>query len=117
MKKIHLFVLSAILFILLAGCAPGSSVQVNTPSVTLQFGLPGPNPLLDQPDVAGRIARAGTGLWHGLIAPLTLLLSFFSPDIQMYEVHNSGGEYNLGFLIGVAMVFFVIGLVVRLKRS
>lgn len=117
MKKMHLFVLSAILFALLAGCAPGSSVQVDTPSTTLRFSVPGPNPMIDQPDLGGRVARAGTGLWHGLIAPLTLLLSFFSPDIQMYEVHNAGGEYNLGFLLGVAMVFFVIGLIVRLKRS
>ena len=116
MKKMHLFVLSVFLFTLLTGCAPGSSVQVNMPSATLRFGLPGPNPMIDQPDIAGRIARAGTGLWHGLIAPVTLILSFFDPDIQMYEVHNSGGEYNLGFLLGVALVFFVIGVIVRLKR-
>jgi len=116
MKKMHLFVLSAIFFAMLAGCAPGASVQVNTPSTTLQFGMPGPNPLIDQPDVAGRIARAGTGLWHGLIAPITLILSFFSSNVQMYEVHNSGGEYNLGFLLGVAFVFFAIGVIVRLKR-
>ena len=116
MKKIHILVLSAMLPVILAACAPGSSVQVNTPSSSLQLSTPGPNPLVNQPDAAGRIARAGAGLWHGIIAPVTLILSFFNSDIQMYEVHNTGSEYNLGYLLGVALVFFGIGMIVRLRR-
>ena len=49
------------------------------------------------------------GLWHGLIAPVTLIMSFFNENVQMYEVHNDGKEYNLGFLLGVALVFLILG--------
>jgi hypothetical protein len=40
------------------------------------------------------------GLWHGLIAPWTLLARFFL-KIGMYEIPNSGFGYDCGFLIGV----------------
>jgi len=116
MKKIHILVLSAILLAMLAACAPGSSVQVNAPATSIRLSAPGPNPQINQPDVAGRVARAGAGLWHGIIAPVTLLISFFNSDVQMYEVHNDGSGYNIGFLLGVALVFFAIGLIVRMRR-
>jgi hypothetical protein len=114
MKK---FIISVSIFlVMLTACAPGTSVQVNTPQSTVQLSAPGPNPLINQGDASGRIARAGAGLWHGIIAPITLILSFFNPDVQMYEVHNAGSEYDLGFLIGVAMVFGILGLLIRIRR-
>lgn len=116
MKKIAIFVLSAILLVLLAGCAPGSSVQVTTPDATMQLSAPGPNPLINQPDLTGRVARAGAGLWHGIIAPATLIVSFFNSDVRMYEVHNAGSEYDFGFLLGVAIVIAIISLLIRMRR-
>jgi hypothetical protein len=41
------------------------------------------------------------GVWHGLLAPWTLILRLFM-DIRMYAVPNSGWLYDFGFLIGVA---------------
>ena len=41
------------------------------------------------------------GIWHGLLAPYTLIIRIFL-DIQMYAVPNSGWLYDCGFLIGVA---------------
>ena len=41
------------------------------------------------------------GLWHGLIAPYTLIFRLFM-SIQMYTVPNSGWFYDCGFLIGVS---------------
>ena len=41
------------------------------------------------------------GIWHGLLAPWTLILRFFL-DIKMYAVSNTGWFYDLGFLIGIA---------------
>lgn len=116
MKTLPLFVLSVILLVLMAACAPGSSIQVTTPESSMQLSAPGPNPLVNQPDATGRIARAGAGLWHGIIAPITLVLSFFNSDLQMYEVHNAGSEYNLGFLFGVAIDFAILGLLLRMRR-
>jgi hypothetical protein len=61
------------------------------------------------------------GLWHGLLAPWTLVIRFFLP-IKMYAVPNSGWFYDLGFLIGVAAsipvgwVAAVIALLVHFAR-
>jgi hypothetical protein len=109
MKK--LLIPIVILVVLVTGCAPGSSVEVNTPEDSIQLTTPGPNPLANEPAENGRVAGVAQGLWHGLIAPVTAIGSFFNPDMQMYEVHNNGREYNLGFLIGVALVFLILGLI------
>ena len=109
MKKLLLLVLPAILLLAITGCAPGRDIQVNVPASTIQLSTPGPNPELDKAGPNG-VAGIAQGLWHGLIAPVTLVLSFFNESVQMYEVHNNGNEYNLGFLVGVAVVFLILGL-------
>jgi len=114
MKK--LLVSVAILLVLVTGCAPGTDIEVNTPETTIQLTTPGPNPQLNEPDADGRLAGAGQGLWHGLIAPVTLVSSFFNENAEMYEVHNNGKEYNLGFLVGVALVFLILGLLGGRRR-
>ncbi|EKD44220.1 MAG: hypothetical protein ACD_71C00209G0002 [uncultured bacterium (gcode 4)] len=40
------------------------------------------------------------GIWHGLIAPYTLIVRWFI-DIHMYAMPNSGWLYDAGFLIGL----------------
>ena len=109
--SIVLLVVLMILPLTLAACAPGSSVEVNTPASSIQLTTPGPNPEQEKPDANGRLAGFAQGLWHGLIAPVTVVGSFFNPAMQMYEVHNNGKEYNVGFLIGVAIVFLLLGLI------
>jgi hypothetical protein len=116
MKKILVLNLFAVFLVLLAGCAPGSSLQVTTTDSTIQLSVPGPNPTVNQPDAGGRVAGAGVGLWHGIIAPVTLVMSFFSQDVRMYEVHNAGSEYDLGYLLGVTLVIVLISLIARLRR-
>lgn len=116
MKKTLLFCFLALFSIFMFSCAPDTSVQVTTPNATMQLKAPGPNPMLNQPDGSGLVARAGAGLWHGIIAPVTLVLSFFNSDVHMYEVHNAGSEYDLGFLLGVTVVVALLGLLVRLRR-
>lgn len=41
------------------------------------------------------------GLWHGMIAWITLIVGLFDPGVQIYERNNTGGWYDFGFLIGV----------------
>ena len=109
MKKLLMLVLSVILLVVITGCAPGTDVTVEVPETTIRLNTPGPNPLLNEAGPNG-VAGALQGLWHGLIAPITLILSLFNDAIQMYEVHNTGNEYNLGFLVGVALVFLLLGI-------
>jgi hypothetical protein len=116
MKNVLRLSLLVMLSIVVAGCAPSTGVQVSTPDSTMLLTAPGPNPMINQPDGLGRVARAGAGLWHGIIAPITLVLSFFNSDVQMYEVHNAGSEYDLGFLLGFTVIISLIGLFIRMRR-
>ena len=109
MKKLLIVVLPILLLVALTGCAPGSSVEVTAPETNIRLTTPGTNPLVNEAAENGVVAGVVQGLWHGLIAPVTLIMSFFNENVQMYEVHNNGREYNLGFLLGVALVFLVLG--------
>ena len=110
-KLISMMILIVLLTLMSAACAPGSDLEVTTPESTVELRSPGPNPQLDQPDDAGRVSGFVQGLWHGIIAPVSVVGSFFNPAMQMYEVHNTGRDYNLGFLIGIAFVFLLLGLI------
>ena len=41
------------------------------------------------------------GLWHGIIAPLSFVISLFSDNVAVWAVNNNGGWYSFGFLLGV----------------
>ena len=110
MKNILVFILFAVLIVALVGCAPGSNANLESKSNTeVQFTTPGTNPELDTPAENGKVAGLLTGLWHGLISVVTLIVSFFNPAVQMYEVHNNGSMYNLGFLLGAIVLFAILG--------
>jgi hypothetical protein len=40
------------------------------------------------------------GLWHGIIAPLDLILMLFKNDITVFAPNNNGAWYAFGFIIG-----------------
>lgn len=64
------------------------------------LAIAGPNSKYQQLDAehAGFLA----GLWHGLILPLTFIISLFNADVRIYEKNNSGRWYDFGFLLGAA---------------
>ena len=43
------------------------------------------------------------GLWHGLICVVTFIISLFSDSVRMYEVSNTGGWYDFGFILGACI--------------
>jgi len=57
---------------------------------------PGPNTQHAVANGAGHIAGFWLGLWHGIIAPITFLISLFSSHVNVYEIHNNGNWYNFG---------------------
>lgn len=87
MKRILVLGIAVVLLVTLAGCAPG------------------PNELAKSPDEGEEVAGFWQGLWHGIIAPFTFVVSLFSDSVSVYEVYNNGGWYNFGFLIGVSIIF------------
>ena len=46
-----------------------------------------------------------TGIWHGWMAPIALILGFFNRDIRIYEVFNTGWWYDLGFYMAIISGF------------
>jgi hypothetical protein len=63
----------------------------------------GPNSAVDVPSTEGEVAGFWLGLWHGIIVPVTFIVSLFSDTVSVYEVHNTGGWYDLGFLLGASV--------------
>jgi len=45
------------------------------------------------------------GLWHGIISVITLIIHIFDNTIQVYEINNTGGWYDFGFLLGVICIW------------
>lgn len=45
------------------------------------------------------------GVWHGIISVISLIIHIFNDSVLVYEVNNSGGWYDFGFLMGVIMVW------------
>jgi hypothetical protein len=41
------------------------------------------------------------GFWHGLIVPITFLVSLFVDGVSIYETNNNGRWYEFGFVLGI----------------
>ncbi len=81
-RPVRLVFALAVAALVLTACAAGPNVAVG-------------------PDAAG----FWLGLWHGLISPITFLVSLFTDKVSIYEVHNDGNWYDFGFMIGISAVF------------
>jgi predicted small secreted protein len=87
MKKVLLLTIVLLAVFLMTGCAPG------------------PNEFAGSASDVGALAGFWMGLWHGFISLFTFIASLLNDNVAIYEVHNSGGLYDLGFLLGV-MAFY-----------
>ena len=61
----------------------------------------GPNDLAGTASADGDVAGFWLGLWHGFIALVTFVISLFTDSVSVYEVHNNGGWYDFGFVLGL----------------
>ena len=57
------------------------------------------------------------GIWHGWIAPISLIVSIFDPFVSMYEVHNTGWWYDFGFYIAIISGFGGVSLSRKRKKE
>jgi hypothetical protein len=85
--KNYLCILVVALPLLFSSCAPGSG----------DFGKENPAGFL-------------SGVWHGWIAPVTLIVGFFDNKIRVYETNNTGWWYDFGFYIAIVGGFGGISL-------
>jgi hypothetical protein len=73
-------VLAVVAMLLLASCVAGPNPAAGT----------GPEP-----------AGFWLGLWHGIIIPVTFVISLFTDSVSVYEVANNGNWYDFGFFLGL----------------
>lgn len=45
------------------------------------------------------------GMWHGAITLVSFVISLFNDSVTIYEVNNTGWPYNLGFVLGIIIIF------------
>lgn len=88
------FILCLLILLLLSACAPG--LNDRSPEKPAGFLW---------------------GIWHGWIAPFSLILSIFVPEVSIYEVHNNGFWYDLGFYLAIVGGFGGLAFSRRCKRK
>jgi hypothetical protein len=77
----------------------------------------GPNTASGVVDAAGKTYGFWSGLWHGIITPVTFIISLFTDNVNIYEVHNSGNWYDFGFVLGVSIITGGTGAASRRRRK
>lgn len=93
-KVLLLGIMLVITMLLLSGCAPG-----------------------DGPNSAVKPAGFLWGVWHGWIAPISLVWSVFNQNIGIYEVNNTGFWYDLGYYMAIISGFGGLTLFRKGKKS
>lgn len=58
-----------------------------------------------------------SGIWHGWIAPISLIVSLFKDGIRIYEPYNTGWWYDFGFYIAVISGFGGLSLSRKKKKD
>jgi hypothetical protein len=93
-KKILTLCILVISAILLTSCIPGDGKAT-------------------EEDPAGFFS----GIWHGWIAPISLIVGLFKDNIRIYEVANTGWWYDFGFYMAIISGFGGISLTRRARRK
>ena len=93
-KRISIiFCITALVLITLTGCVPGDGTYT-----------------ISQP------AGFFWGIWHGWVAPISLIIGLFDHNIRIYETMNTGWWYDLGFYIAIISGFGGLSLSRKSKK-
>ena len=81
-KIVLLIIMSLAVMLLLSACIPG-----------------------DGKHTAQKPAGVFWGVWHGWIAPISLIGGIFNKNLHVYEAMNKGWWYDLGFYMAIISGF------------
>ena len=87
MRRVRVAVVLVVVALVLAVCAAGANPEVGVAA----------------PDAA--VAGFWLVLWQGIISPVTFVISLFTDNVSLYEVHNNGNWYDFGFVLGAGILF------------
>jgi hypothetical protein len=89
-RALRLVLIALFAVLMLSGCIPG-----------------------DGKATAGEPAGFFWGIWHGWVAPISLIISIFRDNIAIYEVNNTGFWYDFGYYLAIVGGFGGLSLVRR----
>lgn len=96
-KRIKLLILTVIIISTLyvaTGCIPGDGTYTNDDPAGLFWGI-----------------------WHGWVAPISLIVSIFKEGIRIYEPINTGFWYDFGFYMAIISGFGGLSLSRKKKKK
>ncbi len=73
--------------------------------------IPGDGTYIEKP------AGFFSGVWHGWIAPLSLVLGLLDEKIRVYEKINTGWAYDFGFYMAIISGFGGLSLFRKKNRN
>jgi hypothetical protein len=85
---------------------------IGTTVVTISACIPGGG-TFHQDNPAGLFS----GIWHGWIAQVSLIISIFDRSTKIYEVNNTGFWYDFGFYIAIISGFGGLSLTRKKWKS
>lgn len=94
MKKLKFIIVTLVITLILTSCLPGG----------------GNNSIIEP-------AGFFSGVWHGWIAPISLVISAFNSSISIYEVNNTGWWYDLGYYMSIISGFGGIQLFRKTRKK
>lgn len=89
-KMLGIGFLFLILVLLLSSCLPGTLITTDE-----------------------RPAGFFMGIWHGWIAPISLIVGIFDAKVRIYEQNNIGWLYDFGYYIAIISGFGGLSLARR----
>ncbi|NLN40401.1 MAG: hypothetical protein GX160_00105 [Clostridiales bacterium] len=94
LRLLSISLLIVFMVMILAGCVPG-----------------------DGRNTEQRPAGFFWGIWHGWMAPISLIIGIFDSKIRIYEVYNNGWTYDFGYYIAIISGFGSISLFRSKKKK
>ena len=93
-RLLYFALFTVIIILLLSGCVPG-----------------------DGRNTRERPAGFLWGIWHGWIAPISLILGILDSRIRIYEIFNNGWAYDFGFYMAIISGLVVFPCSGKRRRS
>ncbi len=93
-KNIIIIILALMMLLTLSGCMPGDGSYMDK-----------------------HYANFLSGVWHGWIAPISLVIGFFNNTIRIYEPYNTGWWYDFGFYSAIISGFGGLSLSRKKKKK